>query len=138
MGIYQLNTLFNFMILLVVFVKFKFQFPQPLMVILMLILKLIFHFHLSLVVTKILLVQFNSFFHLVMLLMLLLDVFPFLVLLHLNLTPQLAPLLQPQQELLLLPVLVFLFANAQVSLANLFILTIIISHLILLATLFTM
>merc|ERR1711879_72820 len=91
---------------------------------------LIFHFHLSLVVTKILLVQFNSFFHPVMLLMLLLDVFPFLVLLHLNLTPQL--------ELLLLPVLVFLFANAQVSLANLFILTIIISHLILLATLFTM
>merc|ERR1711879_522589 len=105
---------------------------------LMLILKLIFHFHLSLVVTKILLVQFNSFFHPVMLLMLLLDVFPFLVLLHLNLTPQLALLLQPQQELLLLPVLVFLFANAQVSLANLFILTIIISHLILLATLFTM
>merc|ERR1711941_56819 len=122
------------------------------------ILKLIFHFHLSLVVTKILLVQFNSFFHLLMLLMLLLDVFPFLVLPHLNLTPQLVLLLQPQQdhllqlehqhqqepqlqlqqELLLLPVLVFLFANAQVSLANLFILTIIISHLILLATLFTM
>merc|ERR1712108_11083 len=58
-------------------------------------------FHLSLVVTKILLVQFNSFFHLVMLLMLLLDVFPFLVLLHLNLTPQLVLLLQPQQEHLL-------------------------------------
>merc|ERR1712108_123423 len=60
-------------------------------------------FHLSLVVTKILLVQFNSFFHLVMLLMLLLDVFPFLVLLHLNLTPQLVLLLQPQQEHLLQP-----------------------------------
>merc|ERR1711862_958637 len=39
--------------------------------------------------------------HLVMLLMLLLDVFPFLVLLHLNLTPQLVLLLQPQQEHLL-------------------------------------
>merc|ERR1711974_440171 len=69
--------------------------------------------------------------HLLMLLMLLLDVFPFLVLPHLNLTPQLVLLLQPQQdhllqlehqhqqepqlqlqqELLLLPVLVFLFAQ---------------------------